>query len=77
MPTHEQTLFTPAEAAALTRLPLKAVNNAIDKRTIAARVTRRRGVKSARLVRRTGARLSVAGTGACGRHNAVISPEAF
>ncbi len=50
MLTHEQTLFTPAEAAALTRLPLKTVNNAIDKRTIAARVTRQRGVKSARLV---------------------------
>jgi uncharacterized protein (DUF433 family) len=50
MLTQEQTLFTPAEAAALTRLPLKAVNNAIDKKTIVARVTRKRGVKSARLV---------------------------
>jgi uncharacterized protein (DUF433 family) len=30
------TLFTPTEAAALTRLPLKAVNNAIDKKTISA-----------------------------------------
>ncbi len=50
MLTQQQTLFTPAEAAALTRLPLKAVNNAIDKKTIAARVTRKRGVKSARLV---------------------------
>jgi uncharacterized protein (DUF433 family) len=35
MPSHE-TLFTPTEAAALTRLPLKAVNNAIDKKTISA-----------------------------------------
>lgn len=50
MLTQEQALFTPAEAAALTRLPLKAVNNAIDKKTIVARVTRKRGVKSARLV---------------------------
>ena len=29
-------LFTPTEAAALTGLPLKAVNNAIDKKTISA-----------------------------------------
>ena len=29
------TLFTPAEAAVLTRLPLKVVNNAIDKGTVA------------------------------------------
>jgi uncharacterized protein (DUF433 family) len=35
MQTHD-TLFTPAEAAVLTGLPLKAVNNAIDKNTIAA-----------------------------------------
>jgi uncharacterized protein (DUF433 family) len=33
MQTHE-TLFTPTEAAVLTGLPLKAVNNAIDKNTI-------------------------------------------
>jgi uncharacterized protein (DUF433 family) len=33
MQTHE-TLFTPTEAAVLTGLPLKAVNNAIDKKTI-------------------------------------------
>lgn len=46
----KQTFFTPAEAAALTRLPLKAVNNAIDKKTIAARVTRKRGSRAARLV---------------------------
>src|SRR5271154_5247873 len=50
MLTQEQTLFTPTEAAVLTRLPLKAVNNAIDKKTIAARVTRKRGIKSSRLV---------------------------
>jgi uncharacterized protein (DUF433 family) len=33
METHD-TLFTPTEAAVLTGLPLKAVNNAIDKKTI-------------------------------------------
>lgn len=35
MLSHE-TLFTPTEAAVLTGLPLKAVNNAIDKKTISA-----------------------------------------
>ena len=35
MQAHD-TLFTPAEAAVLTGLTLKAVNNAIDKKTIAA-----------------------------------------
>jgi uncharacterized protein (DUF433 family) len=35
MQTHD-TLFTPTEAAVLTGLPLKAVNNAIDKKTVAA-----------------------------------------
>jgi uncharacterized protein (DUF433 family) len=35
MQTHN-TLFTPTEAAVLTGLPLKAVNNAIDKKTISA-----------------------------------------
>src|ERR1700745_1215193 len=35
MQTHE-TLFTPTEAAGLTGLSLKAVNNAIDKKTISA-----------------------------------------
>jgi uncharacterized protein (DUF433 family) len=35
MQTHE-TLFTPTEAAVLTGLSLKAVNNAIDKKTISA-----------------------------------------
>jgi uncharacterized protein (DUF433 family) len=50
MNTQEQTLFTAAEAAALTRLPVKAVNNAIDKKTIASHVRRRRGEKSPRLV---------------------------
>ncbi len=50
MTTQEQPLFTAAEAAVLTRLPVKAVNNAIDKKTIAARVRRRRGQKSLRLV---------------------------
>jgi uncharacterized protein (DUF433 family) len=50
MLTQKHTFFTAAEAAALTRLSLKAVNNAIDKRTITARVTKRRGSKAARLV---------------------------
>jgi uncharacterized protein (DUF433 family) len=35
MQTHD-TLFTPTEAAVLTGLPLKAVNNAIDKKTVDA-----------------------------------------
>jgi uncharacterized protein (DUF433 family) len=35
MQTHD-TLFTPAEAAVLTGLSLKAVNNAIDKKTVSA-----------------------------------------
>ena len=35
MQQHE-TLFTPTEAAVLTGLPLKAVNNAIDKKTVSA-----------------------------------------
>jgi uncharacterized protein (DUF433 family) len=35
MQTHN-TLFTPTEAAVLTGLPLKAVNNAIDKNTVSA-----------------------------------------
>jgi uncharacterized protein (DUF433 family) len=48
--TQEQALFTPAEAAAVTHLPLKAVNNAIDKKTIAARTMRRGAARSARLV---------------------------
>ena len=36
METHENSLFTPTEAAVLTRLSVKAVNNAIDKKTIPA-----------------------------------------
>jgi uncharacterized protein (DUF433 family) len=46
MLTEERALFTPAEAAAVTQLPLKAVNNAIDKRTITARTMRKDGVRS-------------------------------
>jgi uncharacterized protein (DUF433 family) len=37
MRQHEPELFTPAEAAVLSRLSLKAVNNAIDKKTVSAR----------------------------------------
>lgn len=36
MQTHESPLFTPTEAAVLTGLPVKAVNNAIDKKTVLA-----------------------------------------
>jgi uncharacterized protein (DUF433 family) len=36
MQAAEKSLFTPTEAAVLTRLPLKAVNNAIDKKTVTA-----------------------------------------
>lgn len=43
------TLFTPTEAAVLTGLPLKAVNNAIDKKTIAT-VTGEDAVGSTRLL---------------------------
>src|ERR1017187_8210345 len=34
MQTYEEALFTPTEAAVLTRLSVKAVNNAIDRKTI-------------------------------------------
>jgi uncharacterized protein (DUF433 family) len=40
MRKQEAELFTPAEAAVLSRLSLKAVNNAIDKKTVVARRTR-------------------------------------
>src|SRR6266436_2325921 len=40
MRKQETELFTPAEAAVLSRLSLKAVNNAIDKKTVVARSTR-------------------------------------
>jgi len=47
--TDNQVLFTAAEAATVTRMPLKAVNNAIDKKTISARITRAKG-KPVRMV---------------------------
>src|SRR6266853_5476375 len=40
MPKPETELFTPAEAAVWGRLSLKALNNAIDKKTVVARRTR-------------------------------------
>jgi len=43
MSTPDASLFTPTEAAVLTRLPLKAVNNAIDKKTIATVAAQRAG----------------------------------
>jgi uncharacterized protein (DUF433 family) len=43
MQTHENSLFTPTEAAVLTRLSLKAVNNAIDKKTVPAVAGSREG----------------------------------
>ncbi len=49
MQTHEDPLFTPTEAAVLTRLSVKAVNNAIDKKTIPA-VTGRRAGHATRLL---------------------------
>jgi uncharacterized protein (DUF433 family) len=36
VPSAENALFTPAEAAVLTRMTVKAVNNAIDKKTVPA-----------------------------------------
>lgn len=43
MRTHEDSLFTAAEAAVLARLPVKAVNNAIDKKTVPTVPGRRAG----------------------------------
>lgn len=43
MQAHEDTLFTATEAAVLTQLSVKAVNNAIDKKTIPAVSGRRAG----------------------------------
>jgi len=43
MRTHDTPLFTPTEAAVLTRLTLKAVNNAIDKKTVPAVMGERAG----------------------------------
>jgi uncharacterized protein (DUF433 family) len=43
MQTFDGPLFTPPEAAVLTRLSLKAVNNAIDKKTVPATSGRRAG----------------------------------
>lgn len=43
MQTHTNLLFTPAEAAVLTQLSVKAVNNAIDKKTVPATTGRRAG----------------------------------
>jgi uncharacterized protein (DUF433 family) len=43
MQTYENPLFTPTEAAVLTRLSVKAVNNAIDKKTVSAVAGKREG----------------------------------
>ncbi len=43
METHKDPLFTPTEAAARTRLPVKAVHNAIDRKTISTVAGRRAG----------------------------------
>ena len=43
MQASDSPLFTPSEAAVLTRLSVKAVNNAIDKKTVAATSGRRAG----------------------------------
>ena len=44
MQTHDDPLFTPTEAAVLTRLSVKAVNNAIDRKTIRTVPGRRAGL---------------------------------
>jgi uncharacterized protein (DUF433 family) len=46
---YEGALFTPTEAAVLTRLSVKAVNNAIDKKTVPA-ITGKRAGQSTRLI---------------------------
>jgi hypothetical protein len=43
MQTYDSLLFTPTEAAALTQLSVKTVNNAIDKKTVPAAIGRRSG----------------------------------
>lgn len=43
MQAHEPPLFTPTEAAVLTQLSLKAVNNAIDRKTVPTTSGRRAG----------------------------------
>jgi uncharacterized protein (DUF433 family) len=43
MQTQQPSLYTPTEAAVLTRLPLKAVNNAIDKKTVPTVIGERAG----------------------------------
>jgi uncharacterized protein (DUF433 family) len=43
MQTFEKALFTPAEAAVLTRMTVKAVNNAIDKKAVRAIAGQRAG----------------------------------
>lgn len=43
MQTNKNPLFTPTEAVVLTRLSVKAVNNAIDKKTVRAVTGRREG----------------------------------
>jgi uncharacterized protein (DUF433 family) len=43
MPQQNIELFTPAEAAGLSGLTVKAVNNAIDKKAVVARIERRNG----------------------------------
>jgi uncharacterized protein (DUF433 family) len=49
MQTTDTPLFTPTEAAVLTGLPLKAINNAIDKKTVTAVAAERAG-RPARLL---------------------------
>lgn len=43
MQAYENPLFTPTEAAVLTRLPVKAVNNAIDNKTVSTVAGQRAG----------------------------------
>jgi hypothetical protein len=63
MQRSDTTLYTPTEAAVLTRLPLKAVNNAIDKKTVRTVA----GERSGRATRRLDAEALVSLAGlACG-----------
>jgi uncharacterized protein (DUF433 family) len=52
MPVRDDPLFTPTEAAVLSGLPLKAVNNAIDKKTVPVIVGERAGHTTRLLDRR-------------------------
>jgi len=73
MQTHE-TLFTPTEAAVLTGLSLKAVNNAIDKRTISVVAGEEGGrLLDARALLPLSAGLPIASRPSCGARSSMRS----